>query len=38
MLLLATLVSATATELFCSGVSTAITMYSIYRTGKKIKV
>lgn len=40
MLLLTAIVSATATsvELFCSGVTAGVTIYSIYRTGKKIKI
>lgn len=40
MLLFTAIVSAAASsiELFCSGVTTGVGIYSIYRTGKKVKI
>lgn len=40
MLLFTAIVSATAStiELFCSGVTTGVAIYSIYRTGRKVKI
>jgi hypothetical protein len=38
MLFLTAISTITVTELFCAGVTTAVTTYSIYRTGKKIKI